>query len=180
MPDIKKFIAIGKIVKTIGIKGNLKVIALTDFPARFEGLKKVCLYDEDAERFIANGPDGKYEFEISDCKVFDKYINVKFDGFDTIEESGDLVNKIVMINENKRIKFEEGNYYFYEIVGSEIFDKGNLIGKIVSVVNYGNDDLFSVTYNGKQILIPLRKEFVKNIDIDNKRIDVDLIEGFLE
>jgi 16S rRNA processing protein RimM len=174
------FIAIGKIVKTIGIKGNLKIISLTDFPERFKKLKKIFLYNERSKEFFVNKPDNSYEFEISDCKIYDKYVNIKFDEYDSIEKSEKLINLILMIDEAQRIKLDKGNFYFYELIGAEIFDKGKPIGEVVSVVNYGSGDLFNVKTAEKEILIPYRKEFVKNIDIKNKRIDVDLIEGFLE
>lgn len=180
MRDINNFIAIGKITKTIGIKGNLKIISLTDFPERFLKLKKIFLYNEKNRGFYINKLSGKYEFKITECKIYDKYINLKLEDYDSIEKSNELVNLILMIDESLRVKLDDGNYYFYELVDSEIFDKDKLIGKVVSVVNYGSGDLFNVTSNGKEILIPYRKEFVKNIDVKNKRIDVDLIDGFLE
>ncbi|MEO8210827.1 MAG: ribosome maturation factor RimM [bacterium] len=180
MLENNNFIAIGKISKTIGIKGNLKVISLTDFPERFLMLTKIFLYNEISKTFFKNSLSNGYEFKISDCKIYDKYINLKLGNYDRIEESNELINLIIMIDESQRIKLEDGNYYFYELVDSEIFDKDKLIGKVVSVVNYGSGDLFNVKSGGKEILIPYRKEFVKNIDIENKRIDVDLIDGFLE
>jgi 16S rRNA processing protein RimM len=174
------FIAVGKITKTIGIKGNLKIISLTDFPERFKKLKKIFLYNEMSREFFINKYAEGYQFEISDCKVYDKYINIKFCEYDSIEKSQKLVNLILMINEAERIKLDKGNFYFYELIGAEIFDKGKPVGKVDSVVNYGSGDLFSVKTGSKEILIPFRKEFVKSIDIKNKRIHVDLIEGFLE
>lgn len=180
MLDINNFIAIGKITKTIGIKGNLKIISLTDFPDRFLKLKKIFLFNEVTKQFLLNESDGNYGFEISECKVFDTYINIKFEGYNSIEKSGELKNSILMIDEKKRLKLEDGSFYFYELIGSEIFDKGVLIGMIVSIVNYGSGDLFSVIKDDKEILIPFRKEFVKNIDVIKKRIDVELIDGFLE
>ncbi|MDQ3019074.1 MAG: ribosome maturation factor RimM [Bacteroidota bacterium] len=180
MLDINNFIAIGKITKTIGIKGNLKIISLTDFPERFLKLKKIFLYNEISKQFFINNLSSRYEFNISECKIYDKCINLKLEDYDSIEKSSELINLILMIDESQRVKLDDGSYYFYELVDSEIFDKGNPIGKIVSVVNYGSGDLFNVTSGGKEILIPYRKEFVKSIDVKNKRIDVDLIDGFLE
>jgi len=47
-------------------------------------------------------------------------------------------------------------------------------------VNYGSGDLFNVEYRGKEVLIPFRDEFIKKIDLKNRRIDTELIEGFLD
>lgn len=178
--DFKNFITIGTIVKTIGIKGNLKIIPHTDFPDRFYKLKKLFLYNEKEDKFSANKFNGDKGFLLAECKVFDKYINIKFEGYNSINDSKELINLNTVIDEKDRIKLEEGKYYFYELIDSEIFDKGNPIGNLISVVNYGSGDLLNVKYGDKEILIPNNKEFVKKIDTSNKRIDVDLIEGFLD
>lgn len=178
--DYNNFIAIGKIVRTIGIKGNLKIIPMTDFPDRFYSIKKLYLFDEKKKNFVVNSIFGNNEFFITDCRVFDKYINLKLDNFDNIESSAGLVNLIVMIDEKDRVKLQDGSYYYYELIDSGVFDNGRLIGNVISVLNYGNDDLFNVNYKGKEILIPFNKEFVRKIDLKKKRIDVELIDGFLD
>ena len=180
MSELKNFVAIGKIVKTIGIKGNLKIIPLTDFPDRFYKTNKIFLFNEKDNRFLTNKNFGGKDFTFSECKVFDKYINVKVEGFDAIEESQELINLIVMVDEKERVKLEDGCFYYYEIIDSEIYDNDKLIGKLISVLNFGSGDLFNVKYKDKEILIPFNKEFVKKIDMVNKRIDVQLIDGFLD
>lgn len=180
MPELKDFIAIGKIVKTIGIKGNLKIIPLTDFPDRFYKTKNILLFNEKNSSFYANKNSGGYDFSFSECKVFDKYINVKFVSFDTIEKSRELINLLVLVNEKERIKLEDGLFYYYDLIDFEIYDNDKLIGRLVSVLNYGSGDLFNINYEDREILIPYNKEFVKKIDMEKKRIDVQLIEGFLD
>lgn len=180
MPELKDFIAIGKIVKTIGIKGNLKIIPLTDFPDRFYKTKNILLFNEKNSSFYANKNFGGYDFAFSECKVFDKYINVKFVSFDTIEKSRELINLLVLVNEKERVKLEDGLFYYYDLMDFEIYDNDKFIGRLVSVSNYGSGDLFNINYEDREILIPYNKEFVKKIDMENKRIDVQLIEGFLD
>lgn len=178
--DYKNFISIGKIVKPIGIKGNVKIISLTDFPERFNKLHKVSLYCERDKEFFINKFNGTYEFEIRECKIYETYVNVKFENFDCIEDTKSLVNKLLMIDEKLRIKLDKGSYYYYDLIDAGVYEKTKLIGKVISIVNYGSGDLFNVKYGDKEILIPFREEFVKKIDLDNKRIDVELIDGFLD
>jgi 16S rRNA processing protein RimM len=183
--DTNDFIAIGKIVKSIGIKGNLKIISLTDFPERFNQLKKVFLFDEKKKKFFVNKFNDDYEFVIESCKFYDNYINAKFEKYYSRTESDELVNLILLVREKDRVKLSDGNFYYYELIGIKVYDKDKMIGKVISINNYGSDDLLTIKsgendVNSKEILIPFRKEFIKKIDIDNKRIDVDLIEGFLE
>jgi 16S rRNA processing protein RimM len=177
--DHKNFIAIGKIVRPIGIKGNLKVIYLTDFPERFNKLQKILLFDEKKGEFHSNNIRHGYDFIISWCKLFDRFVNIKFEGYDEINKSKDLVNLVLMVNEKERVKLSEG-YYFYELIGLDVYDKDNYLGQVDKISNYGSGDLFSVLTKGKEILIPYKKEFIKKIDTNKKRIDVDLIDGFIE
>lgn len=180
MLEYKNFITVGKIVKPVGVKGNLKVISLTDFPERFNKLQKVSLYCERDKEFFVNKSDKSFEFNITECKVYDSYVNIKFENYDNVDESKELVNLFVMIDEKKREKLDEGKFYFYELIDSDVYDSGDLIGKVISIVNYGSGDLFNVKFNDKEVLIPFKDEFIKNIDVKNKRIDVELIEGFLD
>ncbi len=180
MPEHKNFIAIGKIVKTIGIKGNLKIFPLTDFPERFNDLKDLTLYDEKESKFFKNRESGSYKFEISECRISTNYINLKFSGFNTIESAKELAGKILMIDEKHRVVLDEGNFYFYDLVDADVFNNGENIGKVISLVNYGSGDLFNVKYKDKEILIPFRDEFVKKVDTNSRRIDVELIDGFLD
>jgi 16S rRNA processing protein RimM len=84
-----------------------------------------------------------------------------------------------MIPEKNRVILEDGSFYFYELINAEVFEKDELLGKVLSVQNYGSGDLINVKHNDKEILIPLNKEFIKKIDIANKRVEVELIDGFL-
>ena len=178
--EYNNFIAIGKIAKTIGIKGNLKIIPLTDFPDRFYKIKKLYLYDEVKKSFFVNPNYGGKDFLITDCKVFDKYVNLKLDNYNSIESSRELVNLIIMIDEKHRVKLDEGSFYFYELIDAEVYDRSEYIGRVLSVLNYGSGDLFNIKYKDKEILIPFNKEFVKKIDMEAKRVDVELIDGFLD
>ncbi|MBK8380891.1 MAG: hypothetical protein IPL16_03160 [Ignavibacteria bacterium] len=110
LPDPNKFIAIGKIVKPIGIKGNLKVIYLTDFPDRFNDLEKVFLFDEIKNSFYSDKGNSGFEFVISEQKAFDKYLNIKFVGYDSINEINEFINLIIMIDEKDRVKIDKGSF----------------------------------------------------------------------
>lgn len=180
MLSVDDFISIGKIVKPVGVKGNLKIIFLTDFPERFYDLKTVKLFCEKDNKFTVNRFTGSSDFDISECKVFDDYVRICFKDYTTIELTKELINTIVVIEEEKRVKLGKNSFYYYELVGCKVFDKGELIGEVTSIDNYGSGDLFNVLSKGKQFYIPYRNEFVKKIDIANSRIDVDLIDGFLE
>ena len=177
--DFKDCLTIGKIVKPIGLKGLVKVISLSDFPERFFDCGDVYLFDEKKSAFHKNKTSSTHVFKIRECSQGNGFLRLGFSSYDKIEDIQELVGSLVMIAESERAQLEEGQFYYYELIGLEAYDKDKLLGKIDSIVDYGSGDLFRIIDNGKELLIPFRKEFVKEIDLESKRVQLELIEGFI-
>lgn len=178
--NYEDFICIGKTSGCSGLKGQLKVTPYTDFPERFLELKRVYLFDEKKSLFVLNNNDA-FEFNVEKSDVIPSQITIKLEGVSSKEKAAKFVNLEILVPENERVKLPEGKFFHYEIIGFSVFNNDKLLGKLKSVENFGSDDLMNVKdAKGKEILIPYRNEFVKNIDASNKRIDVHLIEGFLD
>ena len=73
----------------------------------------------------------------------------------------------------------EGMHYISDIVDCEVYNNGTYIGKVTDVYQ-GAQAIIGVDVNGKKVMIPYIDAFVKNKDIEHKRIDVSLIGGFLD
>jgi 16S rRNA processing protein RimM len=163
-----------------GIKGFLKITPFTDFPERFLKLKRVYLFDERKSLFTLN-PNDEFEFRIEKCEVTSSHITIKFEGINSKEEAAKFVNYEILIPEDERLSLPKGKYFHYEIIGFDVYYGNDLLGRLEKIDNYGSHDLLNVkSSEGKEILIPYRDEFVKKIDAGQKRIDVELIEGFLD
>lgn len=174
------FICIGKVSGCSGIKGLLKISPITDYPERFLKLKRIFLFDDRKSLFALN-PNDEFEFNVEKCEATTSQISLKLEGINSREEAAEYVNCEILIPEEERIKLPKGKYFHYEIIGFDVYAGNDLLGRLVKIDNYGSHDLLNVkNAEGKEILIPYRDEFVKKIDADNKRIDVELIEGFLE
>ncbi len=181
MSNLDQFIFIGKITKTIGIKGAVKVILLTDFPERFLRLKEIQLYDEKLNKFVINELTNESNFSIFDVQLFNSFVRLSIKGFDNIDKVNPLLNKLICIDEKKRVKLPKGLYYYYEMIGCEVFESDKLLGTVTKIDNFGSSDILFIKNNkGNEIMLPLIKEFVTKIDVKNKRIEVKLIEGFTE
>ena len=88
-------------------------------------------------------------------------------------------NCLICINDNEKQILPEGNYYYFDLIDSLAYNMGTVFGKVVSIENYGGDDLINVRKeNGKEILVPFIDEFVKKIDVEKKMVFFELIDGF--
>ncbi|MCI0473295.1 MAG: ribosome maturation factor RimM, partial [Ignavibacteria bacterium] len=127
-----------------------------------------------------NGYTGDIKFSIKDVTFSDSMLRISFDYYDSIEKVLFLKSCLICIPEKDRYKLPKNVYYFYDLIGCEVFDKGEMLGTVKKIDNYGSAELISVqTKEGNVIMIPFIKEFVKNVDLSKKRISVELIEGFL-
>ena len=180
-PNYEDEIVIGKVARSFGVKGFLKIIPLTDFPERFKDLKSVHLYSEAKKSFFENKDE--FEFEVEEAGISSDSIRLKLRGIDDKNQSDLLRNYLISIPMEERIERDENEFYYYELVDCEVIDeKGILIGKVKMVENFGGDDLLRVALEGTgtEAYIPYRDEFIVSVDKDKKRIEVRLIEGLIE
>lgn len=160
-------IKVGKITSSHGIKGEVKIYPLTDFPSRFKKGNKVYI-------------DNK-EMTIERSRLQKKIYIVKFEGFDDINEILGFKDKYIEITREQLTTLKKGEYYVFDIIGCEVYDdKENYIGTVKSVFATGNNDVYVVKNNTKEHLIPAIKQVVSAIDVEGKKIIITPIEGLLE
>ncbi len=162
-------VIIGTIVNTHGIKGELKVKSSTDFIE--ERFKKGNIV------YIDNH-GSTLEMKVKTMRIHKGLVLVSFEDnldINLVEKyKGCLLYALKDTN-----LLDEGEFYVSDLVDCEVFDQDKLIGKVIDVQLYDHHDVL-VVQGKKKILIPYVDAFVKNEDIDNKRIDVNLIEGFYD
>ncbi len=161
---------VGQIINTHGIKGGLKVIPLTDFDDRFEELKWVFI----------EGLEEK--FYITSVQYQKNNLIITFKGYQDINLVEKFKGKYLIIDETQRRQLPEDTYYIADILGLEVYTvEGDFLGKIKDVLQAGSNEVYLIeAAGGKEIMIPAVKEFVPEIDLENKRITVKPIEGMIE
>lgn len=167
-----KYLEIGQIVNTFGIKGMVKVKPFTENTRkRFDNLKKV---------YIQNKNERK-EYEIEEVKYHKEMVLIKFKGIENPEDANLLRNYYLVIDRDEEEPLEEGTYYIVDMIGLEVYtDEGKKIGIIDDVFNSGSSDIYVVKSElGKQILLPAIKDVIKNIDMGQRKIIVHLIPGLV-
>lgn len=162
-------IAIGRIVAPQGIKGEVRVLPLTDFPERFLALKRA---------FLAAPWDR--EVEVEGVRFHKGMVLLKIRGVDTRNEAEELRNADLRVEAEDLVPLGEGQYYVFQIIGLEVFtEDGQALGRIADVLRTGSNDVY-VVRGQREYLIPAVKEFVAGIDLRAKTIVIRPIPGLLD
>ena len=166
-----KNLEIGQIVNTLGIKGFVKVNPWVNDITRFDDLKNV---------YVKIRKDYK-ELEIEEVKYHKNQVLIKFKSIETVEQAELFRNGILEIDRNDAIPLEEGEYFIADLLESEVWtDDGKKLGILEDIYNTGSNDIYVVKNElGKSILLPYIDEVVKEIDVQNKKIKVHLVEGLV-
>ena len=153
---MKEILRVGKIVNTHGLKGEVKVIPLTDDPKRYNELEFVLI-------------DG-VKRNIEGCKYQKDRVIVKVEGINSIEEAEKYKNKYMEIPREYAVPLEEDTYYIADIIGCNVYDtEGKDLGKIYDVIQTKNNDVYWIR-KPKELLIPVLLDIVTDIDVENKKI----------
>lgn len=163
--EADKRIVIGKIGAPHGIRGELKVFPLTDFPDRFKELKSVYVGDE--------------RLDISSVRYQNQIVLIRFEAYPVREQAASLTGRFLSVPREEAVPLEEGQYYISDIVGLEVFDgNGSSLGIISEVLQTGSNDVYVVSQKGraKQILVPALKSVVKEINVAEGRMLVVMPE----
>ena len=168
---MKKNLEIGQIVNTFGIKGFVKVNPWVNDVTRFDDLKKVYIKIRKEEKVL----------EIEEVKYHKNQVLLKFKGVEKVEQAEMLRNAILEIDRKDAIPLEEGEYFIADLLESEVYtDEGEKLGILEDIFNTGSNDIYVVKNElGKSILLPRIKDVFKEIDVENKKIVVHLIEGLI-
>lgn len=106
---------------------------------------------------------------------------LKLEGIDNIDEAEKYRNLYIKINKEDAGEVPEGSYLIVDMLKCSVYtDKNELLGKMIDVLTTGSNDVYVVkTEEGKEVLLPAIKDVVKEIDIQNKKIVVKLMDGLI-
>lgn len=169
---MEDFFRIGVITSTHGLKGEVKVFPTTDDVARFKKLKKCIL----------RTPKGDMEVEKASCKFFKNMVILSFKEFKDINEVEKYKNCELYVSREDAVPLEEDEYYISDVIGMKVVSNdGEELGVLKDVLQTGANDVFIVDMkDGRELLLPVIKECVLDIDYDNKQVIVKLMKGMLD
>jgi 16S rRNA processing protein RimM len=160
------------VVKTQGRHGEVAVEVHSDVPDRLHaGLRVFALAEDDSRR----------ELQIEEAWPHKDWLVLKFAAVDSISDAEPLVGSELQVPLSERAKLEPGTAFVSDLVGCALLDRGREVG-FVNDVRFGAGEapLLIVGSGRSELEIPYAQEFLVLIDLEHKRIEMNLPEGLLD
>jgi 16S rRNA processing protein RimM len=168
----KNLFPIGRVIKTHGIKGKVKV----DYFG--EDLHRFSLY---REIFIEGEKDRPRAYEVLEAIPQPPRLILKLKGIEKVEEAEPLIGKEIFIKREALLELEKGEYYWMDILGMEVETQaGKRIGKVMEIFPTGAHDVYVVEGKRGEILLPATEEVIQSIDLKRGVMTVIRMEGLWE
>lgn len=170
-PDAED-IAIARIVKARGVRGEVACAVETDFPERFSSLEMVRV----------RMPDGRgLDLRVEDSWFHQDRVILKFEGYDTMTSARELVGGVLVISEADTHPVAEDEFFEHQLIGAEaVTPEGKTLGLVSRLLRTGGTDLLVIAGADGELLVPFADEICTDVDVSGKRITINAPEGLLE
>jgi len=161
---------IGYVLKPQGLKGEIKVNPVSPDPERFKSLNKVYLKNDTIQAYL-----------VEKVRISNKFVFLKFREVNSRDEAELLRDCEILIDPDERIRLSADEYFIHDLFGCQVFtQQGDLLGTLVDVWQSSSNDVYVVKNQiGEEILVPAIKDIIKNVDLETKKIIIQLIEGMV-
>ncbi len=165
---------VGVITQTHGIKGEVKVFPLTDDISRFKNMKNLLL---DA------GKEGYKTLEVESVRQQKNIVILKFKGIDNINDIEKYKGHGLFVTKENRVALKKDEYFIADLIGVKVYldtDKDTVFGTISDVLQTGANDVYEIEMaDGKSVLVPAIKDCILDVDVENDRVEIHLLDGLL-
>ena len=171
MENRDDLLRVGVIANTHGIRGEVKVFPTTDDVRRFDDLKEVIL-DAGRKQITLN---------VQYVKYFKNMVIVKFKGIDNINDIEMYKGKDLLVTRENAVPLEEGEYYIADLIDMDVCNENDeKIGILYDVMQTGANDVYVINLdNGKEVLLPNIDECILDVDVENKKMKVHIMDGLM-
>ena len=163
---------VGIISSTHGIKGEVKVFPTTDDEKRFKNLKEVLL-DTGKEKIC---------LEIESVKFFKQFVILKFKDYDSINDIEKYKGKSLFVTRENAVKLKKDEYFIADLIGVEVISEdGSLKGRLTDVTQTGANDVYVISLeDGRELLLPAIKDCVLDVNLEENRMMIHVLDGLLD
>lgn len=167
--EAEDFFDIGKIVNVHGLRGEIRVMPVTDDPSRFDLLDSIEVF--------ANATSNTYQLE--NIRPHKTLLVLKLKGVEDRTAAEALVGSVIKVPRSKALPLEDNEYYQKDLLDmSVVSEHGEELGTLVQIIETGANDVYVVRpANGKDLLIPAIKECILAVNIPENQMTVHLMKG---
>ena len=164
-----EFLVVGKLRRPHGVRGEILMDILTDFPERLH--PDVVVYVGDTHQPIC----------IRNTRQHSQALLVTFDDYDSRESVGELRNEYVYVPLDDRPPLPDGEYYYHELIGLQVeSDMGENLGVLTNILETGANDVYIVSSDeSPDILLPAIESVILEIDLERGRMLVHILPGLI-
>ena len=167
-----KWVPVGKLARTHGLKGEFKFRPFFSEQDTLLSLKRLK---------VQEGQEKETELVLESLRGSPSSLIIKFKGIDSIDDAESLAGQSVLGLESEFPELPAGEYYRFQIEGLAAYDlDGRYYGRVEDIIETGSNDVYVVRDGDKEILIPMIDWVVKSIDINEKKLVFENVEGLIE
>lgn len=173
-PDSPQHLIVGEVLRPHGIRGELRLRFLTDYPERLTAGKQLYL-GEDV------GDSRMQTFTIEALRTNKEYGLLKLAGVDDRNAAELLRDLLVMVPLDEAVPLDEGEVYLFELIGMAVrTDTGESFGEIVDIIETGANDVYVVdSPQHGEVLLPDIDDCILRIDAKARVVTIHLMDGLL-
>lgn len=161
-PGEPVFLVVGKLRRSHGVKGEMSMEILTDFPQRLRRHRTVYV-GEKHEPLV-----------IDSVRRQDQAMLIAFEGLEDCDVVARLRNQLVYVQASELPALPEGEYYYHQLIDLSVVDEqGRELGVLTEILETGANDVYVVTgADGKELLLPVLENVVLGVDLEKRQIRV--------
>lgn len=169
---MENLLQVGIISSTHGVRGEVKVFPTTDDVRRFKKLQEVLL----------DVGEEQVQLKIESVKFFKQFAIIKFQGYDSINDIEKYKGKSLFVSRENAVKLEKDEYFIADLIGMQaVSDDGSLKGCLRDIITTGANDVYVIDLeDGRELLLPAIKECVLEVNLEDNRMQIHVLEGLLE
>lgn len=169
---MEEFLQVGAIANTHGIAGEVKIYSMTDDVMRFKKLKEVYLDTGKEKRLL----------HVVSCKFVKNQPVLKFREFVNINEIEPYKRCGLFVTRDQAVPLGKDEYYIADLIGLDVFtEDGEHLGKLIDVLQTGANDVYVVKLeDGREVLLPVIRECIKEVNLEQGEVRVHLMKGLLD
>jgi 16S rRNA processing protein RimM len=166
-----RFLTVGEVVRPHGIRGEIKVQILTDFPDRFQLLEEVYIGNEGAE---------PHPYLLERCRYHQGFAILKLRGCNDRTAAEMLRGQLVQIPVELAMPLGEDEYYAFQLLGLAVqTTSGEYLGSVTEVLDTGANDVYVVQGPKGEVLLPAIDGVIRDIDLETRCITIVLLDGLI-